>query len=207
MSLYPELDDLSTDELVAAFWGRPPAGERDEPFLYYPDVAVRIAAAGPEGLRCLEAALADEDPFRVYASMLSLGSAPNAVEYEPTMGALLSDSRPLVVSTAIDFLTGQRRDEYLDKVAALVAHPEVAILTSALSYLAIVHPTIAERWLRPALQHPNPLVRWHGCDGFETMNRRSDVGLIETLLRDPDEDVRKKAAQTVHLLKTGELPG
>lgn len=206
MSLYPELDELPTDELVAAFHGKPPAGERDEPFFYYPNVAVRLAAAGSDGLACLESALADEDMFRVYAAILGLGSSPDAVQYESRIVALLNDLRPLVVSGAIDYLTSHNRTRYLDKVTALVDHSETAISTAALTYLAVVHPDIADRWLRPALYHPDPIVRWHACDGFETLNRRADAGLIEALLCDPDEDVRKKAAQTVHLLKTGELP-
>src|SRR5262249_44442076 len=156
-----------------AFEGTPPAGELDDPMLYYPDVAVRLAEEGHTGMEYLESALADADPFRAWAAIIGVGRSPDVAHYEPKIVSLLDDTRPLVVAGAIDYLTGHNLAGHLNDVAALVDDPDVAVATAALRHLAVVHPNVAERWLRPALRHPDPRLRWQALDGFEDIGNRA----------------------------------
>lgn len=195
---YPELIDLSPDQLAEAFEGQPPFGDDDEAIPYYLEIAASLAESG--AFNYLESAVEGDDPHRVHAALKGLGEAPDDPRYEQKAVDLLTDPRPLVVSAAIDYLTGKRIGARLPEVMAVAAHPDPGVVGAALQYLAFVHPQAAGEHLRRALHHSDPRVRWRACDGLEEAGREADSEFVRPLLHDHDEDVRVKAAETIHAL-------
>jgi hypothetical protein len=202
MSFYPELDNLPLNKLIEIFEGEP-IREVSDPVTFYPDVAIRIAKEGEEGLLYLEGALWGDNPFRVFAAIIGLGRLSDSTKIEEKIVQLLDDPREIVVKGAIFFLMAKHKVEYVDKILILLNHPSPIVVTAVLAYMAELYPARAFPLLMDALKHQDPRVRWRACDGFEEIERKEAIGYLEPLLNDPDENVRTKAKQAIKFLQTG----
>jgi HEAT repeat protein len=202
MSFYPEFNGLSLEQLTNVFEGDP-AGAVDDPMTFYPDVAIRIAKKGDSGFSYLKRALSGENPDRVVAAIIGLGRAPVSAHTEEIIALFLDDPRDEVVAEAIVHLMAKEDRAHVDKVMAHLHHPSALVVAAVLNYLATLFPERALPVLQGALQHADSGVRWSACDSLEDLGDKKAIESLQPLVDDPDEDVREKAAQSMHFLKTG----
>jgi HEAT repeats len=204
MSVFPELDPLSLEDLARRFEEECPDG-KEYASGYYAEVAFRIAGKGQPGVEWLGDRLDQVEGERLSAILFALTATPlrNHIIGERLAG-YLGDRRPVVVAAAVDGLCRQGNKEVKDRVVALVHHPDAFVRGSVLRYLARLYPESAAPTLFDALHDPHYIVRENAIDELDDMSCAEATQLIQPLIQDPHPDVRQ-AAQTAfaHLSALG----
>lgn len=193
MSVFPELDTLSLEDLTRRFEGECPDG-RDYAHGYYVEVATRIAGKGRSGAEWLGDRLVRVEGERLSAILFALTHTPpcNHITSERLAG-YLEHHCPTVVAAAVDGLCRQGNKEVKHWVVALARHPDAFVRGSVLRYLARLYPESAVPILLDALQDPHYIVRENAVDELDDMGCAEAVEFIQPLMQDPHPDVRQAA--------------
>ena len=193
MSVFPELDTLSLEDLAERFEGECPDG-REYAHGYYVEVASRIAGKGRSGIGWLGDRLGRAEGERLSAILLALTHTPpfDHITSE-RLARYLGDHCPTVVASAVDGLCKQGNKEAKQRVVALAHHPDAFVRGSVLRYLARLYPESAVPILLDALHDPHYIVRENAVDELGDMACADAVQLIQPLMQDPHPDVRQAA--------------
>lgn len=200
MGLYPELDDLSFDELVKRFQGPPPEGD-EYAFVYYSEVALNLSKKGPEGTDFLQDRIGTADTEHLRAILFALAEP---LTNDPAMRELLlsflQDHRPMIVMEAVDALALQGETDALDRVLNLLEHSSPYVRGSVLRYMRRLHPDRAMPILMESLEDEHPIVRAAAADEAGELGKAEAVLYLHRLLTDPDPDVRQAAQTAIEIL-------
>jgi hypothetical protein len=206
MGLYPELNDLSLEQLAACFRNVPPSEEGYEAAYLY-EVAFRIREKGQPGNSFLwdELGNAGETELRALLFALTLLSevASDIQPLEPDMASgleqklflYLSDERALVVAESIRGLYSLKQTTALERILPLATHQSPYVRSSVLDYLIKLFPELAIPRLIESLNDPHYIVRYTAIDGLDDLEVVEAIPLLRELLADEHSDVRQ-AAQT-----------
>jgi HEAT repeat protein len=207
MSIYPELEHLPPEELIAAFEAGPGSAaglSADEHDLWLDEVACKIAAHGERGLDFLLRRLGTADEARLRALLLGFSFAdPEALrkrggEVQGQLRAFLLDHRPGIVAGAVDTLSHLDDGEAVERVVPLLRHPS----------LSRHRPDMARPLLRQALESPEWVIRENAVDELDELNDREALPQLRRLLSDEHEHVRQAARSAVeHLEAESKLQG
>jgi HEAT repeat protein len=217
MSIYPELEHLPPEELIAAFEAGPGSAaglSADEHDLWLDEVACKIAAHGERGLDFLLRRLGTADEARLRALLLGFSFAdPEALrkrggEVQGQLRAFLLDHRPGIVAGAVDTLSHLGDGEAAERVVPLLRHPSPFVVGSALRFLSRHRPDMARPLLRQALESPEWVIRENAVDELDELNDREALPQLRRLLSDEHEHVRQAARSAVeHLEAESKLQG
>ena len=194
MSFYPDLDNLSLDELIQRFRGPPPDAE--ESAIYYGEVAVCIQRFGEPGLGFLldERAAIEQDEDRLRALLLGLTyERRDDTGVRALLLGYLGDPRPLIVMDAIDGLRYWRVSESRELVRALAQHPSPYVRGGVVRYMAAVFPNEATPLLLDALHDEHHVVRESAIDAIDDEDLTALLPAVRPLLDDPHPHVRGAA--------------
>lgn len=193
MTLYPELDQLTLSELIAAYHGSAPEGD-DYAAAFFDEVSSRIREYGEDGIQFLLDATGLASGDRL-ASLL-VGLAPLRTT-SPRLGNVLRrclhDPAERVVMAAIDALRLQNDCEEKENVVLLREHPSPLVRGAVLRYVRICCPDQANPMLIAALDDRDPIVRGSAVDQLDELGIADASTILAPLLRDPDSDVRQAA--------------
>ncbi len=191
MSLYPELDNLDLDELIARFHGPPLDGEAYAR-AYYDEVAVRIGQQGAAGQDFLLGEIKRADADRLGAIFLAFTFVqPEPASVQDILVSHLHDSRPWVVARAVDALWLLGKKDAMDAVLALREHASPYVRASVLEFLSHLDPEAALPALLAALHDPDYIVRARAVDALDDMGAVEALPALQPLLADPHPHVRQ----------------
>ncbi|HEV3235794.1 MAG TPA: HEAT repeat domain-containing protein [Gemmataceae bacterium] len=198
MSLYPEHDQLSLDELIHCFEGPPSDGGDERTRTYYTEVAFHISAKGQSGIDFLKGKLDKVDTDRLIAALSGLAATRSSINLPcEVLARYLLDSRPHVVAEAIDALTAQRNKDIGEQVMALLHHPDPYVKGSVLRYLSQLCPEKAIAELLDALNDSHFIVRERAVDELGELSAAETIPFIRPLLNDPHPHVRQAARTAI----------
>lgn len=203
MSYYPELDRFSLKELIDCFQ-KPPLDEKDEPLLYYPEVALLIRKQGEEGIAFLQKEIKEEaEEARLVGILFALTEARlNDPALRDLLLSYLQDSRPKVVAEAVDGLCRLSEKDYIDRVLALLEHPSPYVKGSVLRFMARLYPDRALPLLIEALKDPHFIVRENAADELGELEVVAAIPYLRPLLADSHPDVRQAAQTAIEILES-----
>src|SRR5262249_2088599 len=163
------LDTLSLEDLARRFEGPCPDGS-EYALVYYEEVAHLIAGKGTLGVEWLQDRLDRGEGERLAAILFALTGPPprNHIRGERIAG-YLRDSRPVVVTAAVDGLRSQGNKRVKDQVLALLNHPVAFVRGSVLRYLARLYHERAVSVLLDALGDSHYVVRENAVDELDDM--------------------------------------
>lgn len=192
MGPYPELENLTLDELIAAFNEPPPEGD-DSAVAYYSELAWLISQQGEPGIQFLRQQLPHADEARLLAILPALANS-HEVSKE-LLQSYLSDSHPMVVAEAVRLLAMFNDSEITRQVLALRDHTSPYVRGSVLFYLSRVKSDEAYSMLIEALGDSHFIVREFAVDELDNLGKTEAIPCLKPLLNDTEPDVRQ-AAQT-----------
>lgn len=190
--------------LIARFQAPPPDGE--EPgYVYYSDLALRIADEGKAGNEALLRFHATADDDRLRAILFALASHPaEASRIRDLLLTYLDDTRPLIVAEAVDGLATLNQRDVTEQVLALQDHPSPYVRGSVLRFMSRLHPREARDLLISALNDPDYIVRENAIDELQDIDATDAVSDLLPLLHDPHPYVRQAAKTAIAGLRDGE---
>ncbi len=216
MSFYPELDNLSLENLINRF--RMTFNEarahgsysEEEEELYYAEVAGAIKLRGEDGVKFLKGEVynCSEDAVRLRAIVSALAwpklDDPDLPEL---FLSYLNDQRPMIVAEAVDGLSGQEVKEAVDRILQLLNHSSPYVRGSVLRYMRQLYPDKSFPLLVTALKDPDYIVRENAVDELDYLGNPEALPYLSPLLKDPHPDVRQAAQTAVENLKDIEVSG
>lgn len=207
MSLYPELDNLNLDELIARLQSPSPEGE-EYAAGYYFEVTLEIRKRGKTGNVFLMKQLDQVEPERLRAVIFALSfpyekarsrmqphGEQDQDELRKRLCMFLADDRQFIVAEAIDGLQWIGEEAAIDQVLALREHPSPYVRGGVLRYLARLYPDQALSHLIEALQDAHYIVRENAVDELGDLFAVQAILHLRPLLTDPHPHVRQ-ATQT-----------
>lgn len=215
MSFFPELDGLTTEELMRWFEAEPSveAVADEERVLWFQEVARKIAESGDGGLEFLIRHSADADEPRLRAILLSFCFAAKEAlqtrreQLREIILPLVHDRRPLVAAEAIDSLSYLGDREAEEDLLPLLHHDSPYVVGSVLRFLSRHDSEKARPALLDALSSLAPIVRQNALDELDELGCVEALPPIRPLLNDEDEDVRQAARTAVRHLEELASPG
>jgi HEAT repeat protein len=155
----------------------------------------------PKNAESLVAMLRDEDTRVRHAAFFALPRFRGDLEkYIPDFQQMLKDTNPGVQFSGLEMLQRLQMDIPLADLLPLFKSSDLEILGTAFSQISRQGEKISDDDARVLLQSPQPLARQLGLRALDQNPGKQSVELALPLLRDPDEIVRLKAAQTLQAL-------
>ena len=155
----------------------------------------------PKNAAPLVAMLRDEDTRVRHAAFFALPRFRGEMEkYIPDFQQMLKDKDPGVQFSGLEMLQRLQMDIPLADLLPLFKSSDLEILGTAFSQISRQGEKISDDDARVLLQNPQPLARQLGLRALDQNPGKQSVELALPLLRDPDEIVRLKAAQTLQAL-------
>lgn len=191
MTLYPELDNLSLDELIACLHG-PPLDGAEYARAYYDEVAIHIQRHGAAGIALLLGQIHHPDADRAGAIILALTfPQPEPAGLRDILLSHLRDERPWVVARAVDALRLLGEKRATAAIAALHDHPSPYVRGRVLAFLRHHDPEAALPRLLAALKDQDYIIRETAVDELDEMGTVEALPAIRPLLADPHPEVRQ----------------
>lgn len=204
MGLYPELNNLSLEQLIVRFWQEDPFRGK---YMYPQMVAQHIRDRGAAGNRFLISALesVQNDEERLVAVLNALTIPPYKPELIQTLSAaqqgvfmdkllsLLDDSRGHVVAAAIDGLWLQGEKRVVGQIVSLLDHPFEFVRWNALRYINRLYPELSLPYLAEASKDESHIVREGAAWELGHSRKREAIPYLKSLLNDPEPWVREVA--------------
>jgi hypothetical protein len=195
MNPFPELANLTLDDLIERFCGDPPDPEYAAE--YFMEIGCRIIRHGERGVTFLldERTRVEREESRLRGVLCGLSCEriryPNV---RPVFYAHLSDPRDIIKVDAIAGLGLYGDKRALSSVIALCGHPSGMVRGAVLRYLQDCYPKDAVPAALAALNDPHPVVREGAIDVLdELLVTGRYLDRIRPFLEDPDKDVRAAA--------------
>jgi HEAT repeat protein len=193
VSLYPELDGLSSAEWIEQFLGEPP--DPDEATLFFGEVG---ALLGPSDPAFLIGQVGNPNEDRARGALVGLSFVPTpGADVEAAFVSALDDARPMVIAEALHGLAALGKPAAVERAIPLLAHDSEYVRAAAGRYLARVRPEAGRPALFAALHDPSFIVRESAIDELDEAQVVAALPSIAALTRDPHPDVRE-AAQTAY---------
>jgi hypothetical protein len=200
MGFYPELDNITLDELIERFR----AAQPDPVYAagWFTEIGFQIGKHGEQGIAFLleERPHVESDEDRLRGVLLGLSC--ERIHYShvrPIFYAYLSDPRDMIVLDAIEGLGFSRDKRALSAVVALRAHPSGFVRGAVLRYFQHCYPKDAVPAALAALDDPAPVVRSSAIDVLdELLVAVLYLDRIRPFLKDPDKNVRGAAAWAIN---------
>ena len=199
MSVYPELDNPTLDDLIACWHAAPPDGPEFAD-TYYGEVAAQLREQGPAGINFLldqahQQMQPDGDAARLRAALLGLTLPPRLEDprLPDLLFTCLRDPRPLVVAEAVDGLWNRGDTDALVHVLILRNHPSPYVRSSVLRFMSHLYPREALPLLLEALHDEDPIVRENAIDELDELGVEDAGPAIQQRLNDQDPQVRQAA--------------
>ncbi|HBB35862.1 MAG TPA: hypothetical protein DDZ80_02820 [Cyanobacteria bacterium UBA8803] len=201
MSFYPEFDNLTLEELIDQFQ-KPLLEQEDELPLYRSELALLIAKQGEKGIVFLLDQIKKADSDRLAGILFALTETPaKYLRLSELLLTYLQDSRPMVISSAIDGLSRLGEKDTLDQVLALREHPSPYVRGSVLRFMARLHPDRALPLLLKALKDPHFIVRENAADELGDLDAVAAIPELHELLVDSHPYVRQAAQTAIEILE------
>jgi len=201
--VYPELDTLTLDALIAYFGHKKPIDGWRYAASFYTEVGLLLARSGQEGAHFLFAQIERDKKRKIPTSKLrgvlfGLSQLPDAHDATSTIFLLyLHDKRPLIVADALDCL---RHGNIILPLSTLVRYVEATsayVKGAALRYISHLYPKLAKEYLLPALHDAHYIVRENAVDELAELNDPQFIPYIQPLVQDPHPHVRQAAQTTI----------
>jgi hypothetical protein len=197
--IFPELNTLTFEQLVARFSGDPP--ELDDIDLYYGEVTCVMRHYGEIAVDYLIQQFDHADLPQRKRAILTALTFPPPIDRPEVLHLLhrsLDDAEPLIVMDAIDGLWLLEKREYLERVLALEEHSDPWVQGGVLRYISKLFPDRAFPMLIEATQHPHYIVRENAVDELDEMDLSEEQWSeaephLRRLLEDESEGVRDAA--------------
>ena len=209
MAYYPELEDMTLDELVACFHGLPTEAD-DDTFVYFSEVALQLRRKGKAGNSILwqefDHSSLDEEHLRAVICALTFPDEyPGLTPLEDSMKTalhkklpvLLRDHRPLIQAEVIDGLESLGDKSMVEAVLELYKSPSPYVRGAVLRYMARLHSAIAKKYLLESLKDSHYVVRLNAIDELDWIDAVEAIPHIRELLTDEDPDVREAAETAI----------
>jgi HEAT repeat protein len=193
VSVYPELDNLGVDELIALFDTAPLDGEEGA-VAFYQEVADKLGTAGPNGVEQLWRATQKwTDVPRQRALILALSC--HAEPTEELRGWIRErlDDDPDVAAEAIDALARIGDDEVRERVVKMYEHPSEYVRGAVVRYVCRRAPDEAWPLVERAAADPHFIVRENAADELAGLGDGRARPILERLAKDANSDVRQAA--------------
>lgn len=199
MSIYPEHDNLTLDELIERFRGDPP--EPEYAAEYFMDIGYRIGKHDERGVAFLLDERARVEHEESLLRGVLCGLSCERIRYpdvRPVFYGYLSDARDVIMVDAIAGLGLYGDKRALSAVIALRGHPSGMVRGAVLRYLQDCYSKDAVPAALAALNDPHPVVRESAIDVLdELLVAGHYLDRIRPFLEDPDKDVRAAAAWAI----------
>jgi hypothetical protein len=200
MGLYPELEDLSLDELIERFH-RSPLDGPEYSRAYYDEVAVLIAQQGDAGPSFLRGEIGRADADRLGAIFLALTfDGQNGSGLQEVLLSHLQHSDPYVIASAVRGLAALGAKQATDAVLSLQEHRSPFVRGSILEFLSRTDPESALPALLKALNDPDHIVRETAVDEIDDIGAIEALPAIRPLLADPHPSVRQATQGAIERL-------
>ncbi|MFC9896964.1 HEAT repeat domain-containing protein [Nocardia sp. NPDC127579] len=192
MDLYPELADLSLDELVARLRS---GGNYDD---YYEAVVERIAASGRPGIDCLYAEL---DRKQLPQALAVIDGLFQVSGTDPIFGArmreLLREHESDLLAEAIVALGYLGAADVQGEVLGFLDHESPTVRSAVLQYVRRNSGESAKPILIRALSDRHALVRESAVDELGDLGAVDAITDLTPLVEDSNEAVRQAARTAV----------
>ncbi len=211
MGFFPELDELTATELMAAFGSDErifrdvPPEERE---LWLQEVGYKIAReAGERGLDFLMQSAAGADAARLRGILLGVSAgagdwlARRREKVKEFLLGFLTDPQPSVTAEAIDALRALGFHEAANQLTPLLAHESPYVVGAVLRFLSWHDPEAARPVLVGKLGSPEPIIRENAVDELDDIACVEALPQLRRLLNDEDADVRQAATAAVRHLE------
>lgn len=211
MSYYPELDELSLEELIEK-WNSPPPEGDEYALVYYEEIVFLILQKYGEELsygigvplssetlhyflitskgKFYDLSIESNEKYNTEKLASVIRFLPLPLEIKKSY---LSDQRPLIVASAIDRLAKENAREFRDDILKLRNHEDPYIRSSVLRYMSKLYPDKAKSFLIDALHDPHYVVRENAIDELDDLDARDAIPYIRQLINDEHPDVRQAA--------------
>ena len=199
MSFYPELDELTLQQLTARFEAEAPEGEGA---LYHDELGRAIAAQGAVGVAYLweRRTLVDAERVRAIIAGLSASGEASRPQLLAWLHEQLGANDPRVVAEAIDGLKNLGDAELAGPILALTAHTSEQVRGAVLRFARVVTPDRALSPLVAALKDPHPIVREGAADELGELGDRRARSALALARDDVREQVRQAIESALELL-------
>lgn len=201
MSLYPELDGLPLDTLLARFGSEDPDKVGvDTP--YYMEIALRITNCGEPGIQFLLNQAENSDHVRLRAIIAALGQARSSL-FDPAQlfPKYLKDSDPAIVAEAIDALRHRQIKSISASVMELRSHESPHVECAILRYISWCERRQAIPRLIDSLVSEYALVREEAVDLLDELQAKEALPYLEKMLDDRHPDVRQAVQTAIQNLR------
>ena len=214
--VYPELDNLSLEELIGCFHGLLIDGPEYGGY-YYDQVVLMIRRQGQPGNRYLMAQLQeinpeDEDRVRSLIEGLTFPAfrregmralAPrDKNRVRKWLRKYLDDQRPFIVGDAIGGLAVLNDEKIVERILALRDHAHYFVRYSVLYYMNKLYPERAFPMLLEALKDQEEFVREMTADWLAGSGEAEAIPHLRSLLNDRDEHVRESAQNVIESIES-----
>jgi HEAT repeat protein len=206
MSFYPELDNLSLEELINYFHRSPIDGKKYAT-VYYQEVAQLIRTKGKKGIKFLKSQLKKATTERLRGIILALTSPPlGDSEVENLLLSYLHDRRATIIAQAIDGLTSENQRKAISQIMPLLQHTSPYVRGSALRFISkFSPPSQAFSLLIGALKDINFIVRENAADELGELGQVKAISYLKPLLTDRHPHVQQAAKTAIEMLETRAL--
>jgi HEAT repeat protein len=201
MPLYPELETLPLEDLIALF--RDPYLDGDDgAVMYYDEVGLAIRRWGDQGDAFLRALLPGTDEGHTRSILFALSCPP--LPTPPVKSIILPylhDVRPSVVASAIEALAPFAEAGDNAEVLQHATNESPYVRGSVLRYLAFTRKQGAAPFLIEALEDSHPVVIRTAIDALGDQCVTDALPALLRFLDDADPDTRDAASLSVEHLK------
>lgn len=202
MSLYPNLEKLSLEELIFRFQSNCPEGEKFAAS-YYSEVTQLISQQGEPGVYFLLQTIDRVDTERLRAVIYALSSHPlTPPEFTDQLVKYLRDQRSFIVAEAIDGLSRRNVRSSLNEVLKLQNHSSPYVRGSVLRFVKHLYPSESLPMLIQALGDSDFIVRENAADELGDLGNIQAIPSLRPLLQDPHIDVRQAAQTAIEVLQS-----
>lgn len=197
MSFYKELDNLSLEELIEKFDSKI-TSNKENAYLYYPEVAYLIRRKGMNGIEFLKNNLKNRSAIKVGAALLGLTYPKCEDEYlKQQLLCYLGDKRSFVVQCAVKGLEALEVKNAFEYVLPLLSHHSPYVVANTLSFISKLYPEVALPFLINSISHKHYIVRETTADEMGELYQKEAIPYLEKLLADPHHDVREAAKTAI----------
>lgn len=204
MSFYPQLDNLTLQELILHFQSSPFEGE-EYGDIYYQEVVILIGKKGEDGVAFLQGEIEKADTPRLRGILFALTEARlNKPEFRELLLSYLQDERPMIVMEAVDSLRVLGEKDAVDQVFALLQHPSPYVRGGVLRFMRSLYPNQALPLLIEALKDPDFIVRENAADELGELSEVEAIPYLRQLLRDSHPHVVQAAQTAIEILTESE---
>jgi HEAT repeat protein len=200
MSLYPELDTLSLDKLIARFRGAPAEGKQYAT-AYYMEVAHTIRRKmGKESVTFLESEFDKvKDAPRLRALISALAAPPAVKSLERRLLSFLKDKRPLIVMEAIDGLRLLKSRRAHGDIKKLFNTRSPFVRGGVLRYMTQLYPHRAFPLLAKAAKDTHYIVRQVAADELGEIGNARAIHYLRPLQKDKNASVKQAASTAMEM--------